>query len=284
MNRPNPSAMTLAELLADEDYQFKLRFQRGEIDSYFRPTERNRELLDERRHWLRSAARTYTAHLPEADVLLEETIELAQNTKTLTEESASAIQNASLPAQRCLALGESWEPDFLLLKPETPGPPRLVSGCVCFPSSWSLAEKIGRPLDFIHNVVPGLNAKLGEQINSFLEKLRPGVAWQRTNWGLSRSPELNQHPDRKLPRFDSSVRLDEIWLRVEHQALVALPRSGSILFGIRIAIHPLAEVKHDAAARKGLRRALKTMPEAMARYKGLKTARTRIVELLGNDG
>lgn len=276
--------MTLGELLADEDYQFKLRFQRGEIDAYFRPTEGHRELMAQRRHWLRSASGTYAAHLPEADALLEETIELAQSTQTLAGDSASVIQNESLPIQRCRALGESWEPDFLLLKPDAPGPPRLLSGCACFPSSWSLAEKIGRPLDFIHGVVPGLNEKLGAQINLFLDKLRPGAAWQRTNWGLSRSPELNQHPSRGIPRLDASVRLDEVWLRVEHQALVALPRSGGILFGIRIALHPLAEVKFDPTATKGLRRALETMPEAMARYKGLATARTRIIELLGNDG
>jgi hypothetical protein len=97
---------------------------------------------------------------------------------------------------------------------------------------------------------------------------------------LARSAELNHHPDRKLPLLDASVNADEVWLRVEHQALVALPKSSGILFGIRVVNHPLSAVKADVVAAARLCRALETMPEEMARYKGLAAARTRIVELL----
>jgi len=77
--------------------------------------------------------------------------------------------------------------------------------------------------------------------------------------------------------------LDEVWLRVEHQALVALPRTHGILFGIRIANHSLPEVKKDAVVTKRLIRALQTMPEEMARYKNVISARGRILELLRDD-
>jgi hypothetical protein len=181
-----------------------------------------------------------------------------------------------------LAIGELLEPDFILLKHdrEQNAGPRLVAGCVCFPSSWSLADKVGRPVEWIHSVVPGLNDQLGARIGTFLRRMTPGQAWLRANWGLSRSPELNQHPERHLPRLDANVTSDEVWLRVEHQALVALPKSGGILFGIRIAVHPLAEVKQDPTAWVGLRRAMRTMPELMAAYKGVSTARERILSLL----
>src|SRR5207247_2314497 len=155
------------------------------------------------------------------------------------------------PSERLRALGEFWEPDFLLLKTSADGEIRLLGGCVCFPSSWRLSEKIGRPVEFIHSVVPGLNAGLGTAIHTFLAKLKPGIAWQRFNWGLSRSPELNQHPERRLPPLDATVRLAEVWLRVEDQALVALPKSGGILFGIRIVNRSLAEVAANPAAREG---------------------------------
>jgi len=130
--------------------------------------------------------------------------------------------------------------------------------------------------------VPGLNANIGAGIHKFLTALKPGVASLRHNWGLSRSVELNQHPDRPLPRLDATVNVDEVWLRVEHQALVALPKSGGILFGIRVVNHSLVEVKADSVAATRLCRALETMSEEMARYKGLATARGRIVRLLRN--
>ena len=112
--------------------------------------------------------------------------------------------------------------------------------------------------------------------------MTPDIASLRANWGLSRSPELNLHPKREVPRLDASVTIEEVWLRVEHQALIALPRTGGVLFGIRVVVHPLAEVKRDAEAARGLRRALQTMPEPMAVYKGIAAARDRLIEILAN--
>jgi hypothetical protein len=191
-----------------------------------------------------------------------------------------APANLTSAWQQCLALGEFWEADYLFLKADADQKIRLYGGCLCFPSSWRLSEKVGQPIEFIHGPVPGLNASIGAGIHKFLTALKPEVASLRHNWGLSRSPELNHHPDRFIPHLDASVNADEVWLRVEHQALVALPQSGGILFGIRVVNHPLLEVKADAVTTAGLCRALETMPEEMARYKNLLTSRARILELL----
>ena len=158
-----------------------------------------------------------------------------------------------------------------------PGRKRL-----CFPSSWRLSEKLGKTIEFIHGVVPELNTNLGPAIHKFLAGLKPGAASLRFNWGLSRSAELNQHPDRSLPRLDGSMSLEEVWLRVEEQALVALPKSHGILFGIRLVNRPLAAIRADQLARARLRRALATMPEPMAVYKGIAPARARLLELLAD--
>ena len=89
-----------------------------------------------------------------------------------------------------------------------------------------------------------------------------------------------QVPDRALPLLDATVGAEEVWLRVEHQALVALPKSGGILFGIRVVNHPLNEVKAKPVAAARLCRALETMTEEMARYKNLSAARGRVIDLL----
>jgi heme-dependent oxidative N-demethylase alpha subunit-like protein len=281
--------MTLADVFPEADYSFHLRFERGTFGDFFNPTVRRDELLGQRRHWLQSAPQTYAALLPDGIPLLDETLDLALAEQTLPADFRSpqstipSLHHSITPLlhqSTLLDLGRAWEPDFLLLKPDSTGQIVLVGGCVCFPSSWSLAEKIGRPIDAIHGVVPGLNAAIGNQIQGFLKKLRPGVAWLRANWGLSRSPELNQHPERALPRLDSTVRLDEIWLRIEHQLLTALSRTHGILFAIRIAMHPLPEIQADPLIAPRLTRALETMPEAMAEYKGMANARAKIISLL----
>ncbi|MEY4090242.1 MAG: hypothetical protein RJB55_2513, partial [Verrucomicrobiota bacterium] len=44
---------------------------------------------------------------------------------------------------------------------------------LCFPTSWSLEEKIGRGLEEIHGPVPGLNAALGPSIHQVLGRHTP---------------------------------------------------------------------------------------------------------------
>ena len=273
-------SMNLDELFADEDYRFHMGLRRGSAADFFQRTAQNDELIEGRRRWLRSEPQTYSAFLPESAALLDECIALARDWMSITPEQQAFITALGAPQERGPRLGEIWEPDFLLLRANEAGQFQLVGGCVCFPSSWSLAEKIGQPMEFVHGPVPGLNAQLGRSIDAFLAKLTPSTAWLRHNWGLSRSPELNQHPSRPLPRLDDSVTLAEVWMRVEQQALVALPARGGVLFGIRIAMHSLAEVKRDATTTERLARALRKMPTEVAAYKGLATARERLAGLL----
>lgn len=270
--------MNLAELFPDDDYRFHMGLQRGKPEDFFRNTAGHAAIIDQRRFWLRADPDRHAATRPECRPLLEETITLARD--WIDPEEQVRLARAQSLHERCLTLGELLEPDFLLLSPDASRQFQLVGGCVCFPSSWSLAEKIGQPLHVIHDPVPGLNSAIGKQIHAFLSRIAPGTAWLRHNWGLSASPELNQHPQRALPRLGAAVRPGEVWLRVEHQALMALPESTGILFGIRIAVHPLAEVKQDTLAAQRLIRALRTMPDEMAAYKNIAPARNAILGLL----
>jgi hypothetical protein len=151
---------------------------------------------------------------------------------------------------------------------------------LCFPTGWALEEKLGQTLDAIHGPVPGLNPALAAPIQQFLSKLKPGVAFLRDNWGLAGSTALNLHPARQVPPPGAPVRLDQLWLRIEHQALLALPATGGVAFGIRIALHRLDEVARGPAA-AGLRRALASMPPGMVAYKRLEGVRDAVVAQLG---
>ncbi len=277
----SPQGHRLAELFSDSDYRFHMRLRRASVVDFFAASPRADEVLAERCAWLERNASVHTAHLPEADSALLETHQMLSGMGVL----AGGLTETGLsdPLECMMNMGRRLEPDVLWLQRRGDSKEfHLVAACVCFPSSWSLAEKIGKPLDVIHRPVPQLNQKLAAPIGQFLRRMEPGIAWCRENWGLSRSPELNHHPDRGLPRLDALVKLDEVWLRVERQALVALPQSGSVLFGIRIEVYALGEVSNEPAARDGLRRALVTMPSDVAEYKGLGLARSRIIGFLSN--
>jgi hypothetical protein len=265
---------TTDDLFPPCDYAFHMRFRRGAIEEFFANRPNGGSVIAERRKWLDRDAADYAAMLPEGEAILEEVTELAESLGVPT-------LSPSNPLERCVALGKAWEPDLLFLRTKADAQPQLVGGCVCFPSSWSLAEKIGKPLDAIHEPVATFNAQFANPVKQFLARMKPGISWERINWGLSRSAELNQHPKRRLPRLDDSVELKEVFFRVEYQSLVALPRTQSILFGIRLVLEPLEQLRRDPEFARGLARALQTMPTAVARYKGILPARDRLLELLG---
>jgi dimethylamine monooxygenase subunit A len=265
---PRDTRMNLQDTLSDRDFGLQMRFARRDIASFYMPGDSHSSVMAERRKWLAAGPEIHCALLPPGVDLLDETVELAVSLGTL---------------ERCRKLGELWEADFLLMKPDDEGVFRLYGGCPCFPSHWDLREKLGQPMAAIHVPVPGLNETLGRQIDGFLQRIKPGISWERANWGLSRTGELNLHPSRQLPRLDASVTLDEVWFRLEEQSLVALPKSGGILFGIRVVLLPMRQIKADPDTRQGLLRALRTMPEPMARYKGIAPARERLLELMEMD-
>ena len=50
---------------------------------------------------------------------------------------------------------------------------RLQAACVCFPSRWNLASKLGTTLDDIHRPVPIYDVELSRPTNAFFERLKP---------------------------------------------------------------------------------------------------------------
>lgn len=263
--------VALAELFPDSDFRYHLTLRRGEPREFFAPRDPTGGVLAERARWLDGAPARYAALQPAGESILAEF------------ERMAAVWRSGGPAapgrSRIHALGAAFEPDLLLLSPDDQGDFRLRGGALCFPTGWALEEKLGHTLAFIHGVVPGLNAALASPIRQFLSKLKPGSAFLRDNWGIAATEELNLHPARGIAPPALPVELDRLWLRVEHQALVALPESRGIVFGIRIALHRLDHVARSASG-AGLRRALESMPSELIGYKRLDAIREALIKLL----
>lgn len=250
----------MLELFPDGNYEFHLTLRRAEPPDFFRPRDVSGDVLAERARWLAADAARYVRLTPGAESLLAEFCGL------LAAWGLHVIDPKAPACEQLLELGRSLEPDLLFLSQDAQGEFRLAAGALCFPTGWALEEKLGHTLEEIHGVVPGLNAALGASIQQFLSRLRPGIAYLRHNWGIAATDELNLHPARGVAALQPPVELKKLWLRIEYQALLALPESRGIVFGIRIANHRLDEVA-AGPARPGLRRALQTMPSELAAYK-----------------
>ena len=79
----------------------------------------------------------------------------------------------------------------------------------------------------------------------------------------------------------TAATLGTIWMRLERQFLTRLPRTRTLLFGIRVTNHRLDHlVSEFPVLVPRLVRLLTTLPESMAAYKGLSDARGPLVEQL----
>ncbi len=238
--RQPEARLAIRDILKDEDYRFRLRLIRADPADFFAPWNHTGEELADRRRWIHEFPERHLPFLPEAEPLVDEVAGFA-SALGLDVRAADAIPD---PQARWAALASCLEPDLALLTRHA-GTFRMVAGAVCFPSSWRPEQKLGLPLAAIHDAVPGLNAEIGSPLDAFLDRLRPGTAWLRANWGLTASRELNQHPARELPRLSPPARLEFTVLRLEHQALLALPRTGGLLFGIRVEHLELTDLHQD---------------------------------------
>lgn len=256
-----------SRLFPPGDFRWHMGLRPGDAPAFFAPTTAHESLLEERRHWLAQAPEEYALLTPGGVPLLAEA-------KSLAREWGEALADDSL-----LALGCGWEPDFVLLSLGDHGP-IVEGGVVCFPSSWSLREKLGRTLVETHAPVPNLNDGLAARIVTALRKLPRASAWERDNWGLVRTPEMNRHPTLGRRRFDAAARPEEAWLRVEHQILFKLPQTEGILFGIRLTHVALRELHADPLARTALREALVSMSDDIAAYKNLTEIRAPLIDWL----
>jgi hypothetical protein len=180
-------------------------------------------------------------------------------------------------AEDSRTLGASWEPDFVVLDQKEPN--HVLGGCVCFPSGWSLSEKIGKSLFATHAPVPGMNELLAPKISQFLSRLDLKRCFQRTNWGLTGSRALDQHPRNRIPPIGPATDPAAVDLRIEWQALIGLPRD-LILFGIRVFHVPLPRVRTITDLAKLLAENLTSMPPAVAAYKRLATGREHLIRYL----
>lgn len=179
--------------------------------------------------------------------------------------------------------GRSVQEDLCLMEREA-GSWRLTAGSVCFPTRWSLADKIGGTLAGIHSPVPGYAEQIGTQVDRFFDRLAIGAMACRINWSLVGDParrlpsSTRQAPDR-LPADPAT----ELFLRVERQTLRRLAQHDAVVFGIRIHVWSLGTILAELPPPAFVNELL-TVPPAVARYKNLDGLREDLARWIDAGG
>ncbi|WP_299029542.1 DUF3445 domain-containing protein [uncultured Sulfitobacter sp.] len=108
----------------------------------------------------------------------------------------------------------------------------LVGAVLCFPASWRLAEKAGKPLIGIHAPVPEYDAQLAKRVQRLFDGVRDGQPLWRYNRLWYDDPELHQPRSATAPRRISPDQSAAPFIRSERQCVVRMPQTDAVVFSI----------------------------------------------------
>lgn len=134
------------------------------------------------------------------------------------------------PDDQLGSLGQIVQEDLCLMVRE--GEEHVLKGAIlCFPASWTLAEKAGRPLIGIHEPVADYDDNIARRVQRLFDGVREGRPLWRFNALWYAEPTLF-HPRSENARRTPVDRSRAAYFRSERQSLVRLPRTGAVVFSI----------------------------------------------------
>lgn len=109
----------------------------------------------------------------------------------------------------------------------------LTGAVLCFPASWTLAEKIGKPLLRIHKPVAEYD-EVAPRVQRFFDGVKDGRPLWRANMLRYDNPALHQPRKEGDPRPVGQA--DAPYLRSERQTMVRLPQPEAAAFVIHTTV------------------------------------------------
>jgi hypothetical protein len=132
------------------------------------------------------------------------------------------------------ALGLLVQEDFCILqKPDGAAEHVLTAAVLCFPSSWTLSQKLGHPLMRIHAPVGSYDTQMGARVQRMFDAIRVEQPLWRANLLRYTNAALYQPRPEYAPK---DKRDDGDFIRSERQCLLRLPDSGAVVFSIHTAL------------------------------------------------
>lgn len=198
-----------------------------------------------------------------------------QWTNNLLNETQTFVvgDDATLPLQPLNWVGQQVQEDLILLNAYL----IVVAGQLCFPSGWSLSDKMNQHFIKVHAPLPQITESMIQSANKLLERIPAHKPVTRNNWGfrvcdwLDLSTRQSAAYKKLLHEVSETLLPDEvgekIFVRVEHQTLSRLPVSNHILFTIHTYQNKVKEEMEDVERATALTGFLDSVPDQMLEYK-----------------
>jgi dimethylamine monooxygenase subunit A len=143
-----------------------------------------------------------------------------------------------------VTLGRLVQEDLCLM--EKQGEESVLTGAIlCFPASWTLGQKIGKPMTGIHRPVHHYDEGLAQRVQRLFDMVRVGQPLERYNALVYDDPTLHQ------PRVEFDTRpyaTERLFMRSERQCILRLPETQAVVFSIHSYIVPMSTFSAEQRA------------------------------------
>jgi hypothetical protein len=144
-------------------------------------------------------------------------------------------------------LGHLVQEDFCILQRSDDAQEHVLTAAIlCFPASWTLAEKLGRPLVGIHKPVAKYTPDIAVRVQRLFDAVRVGQPLWRAN-ALAYSDPTLHHPRREDDPHVAPME-PAPYIRSERQTLVRLPDTQAVVFSIHTYVVARAALTAQQAA------------------------------------
>lgn len=209
------------------------------------------------------------------------------NGKVIRNELTLEILDMSMPLKEhpLLYVTKMAKEDFyIVLKDPKDDKHYLKAAAVPFPGgSFGINEKIGKPLDVIHDDVPYYKEKLQKSMERWFERLDEFSPVERASWYITWDHKLKVNNVYQLPKFVPNLEAEmksadprQFNVRVERQSLRRLPKSRAIIFTNHPIFYSLDEMKDEPSVPSLVRKILYEAPEGIIKYKNFEFIRDHI--------
>lgn len=161
--------------------------------------------------------------------------------------------------------------DLSILMKNTDDEYYLAASASLFPVGWTVQERIGWTISQLHNPVPLWHQQVAASVSKFLNRLTPSSPMERSNYFVE-----VKRPDEDL--FETLYRPttllednpnpspEDIVVRRERQTFRRLPRTGTLVFGVKTFLTTLDELPMQEL--RNLVKEIKSWPDYVGEYKG----------------
>jgi dimethylamine monooxygenase subunit A len=174
--------------------------------------------------------------------------------------------------------------DDLIIMDKREGEWKLVAATLCAPTFFDANYALGKSLTLLHDPIPTGNFNLSDRIARIFDNLANDIVLERFNWTIQWSDRRYTPAGQILRDMAQTARLEDaktmLFERVERQTIRRLPKTGAIVFTIRIRQCNLWDLLQNNDEAKAFENAWKNAPQNVRDYKKWQSLERHVEYLL----